>query len=158
MGQFSKLILTCLFLGFAKNSLAFVCSNWGHYQMIANTDSNGQFTPPQKECPNSQPICPVLCGECMTNTEWRELNHLWHSAKCNVYNHGGTILTLGGLFGRKKRSSDPNCLEQISKSKSPLDLTSECKELFLKTEERMEGILDNTEKRLSLLKQLEDLD
>jgi len=131
--------------------------------MISNADSNGHFTPPQKECPSSYPVCPVLCGECMTTAEWRELENslgqlAWHTAKCNVVNHLGSILTIGGLFGRKKRSSDPNCLEQIYKSKTPLDLKSECKELFLKTEQRIKGILENTEKRLSLLKQLEDLD
>jgi len=160
MGQFSKLILTCLFLGFAKNSLAFICSNWGHYQVFKNTDSNGYFTNPQKECPDSHPVCPALCGECMTHKDWGEVNLWWHSSKCNVINHAGTVITIGGLLGlgRKKRSSDPNCLEQISKSKTPLDLKSECKEYFLKAEQRIEGILENTEKRLSLLKQLEDLD
>ena len=167
MGPFSKLILTCLFLGFAGNSLAYKCSNWGHYEIFANTDAYGNFRPPQNECPNSHPVCPVLCGECMTMTEWNEsadgMTQFWLTIKCNVVNHWDKAIalgkTIGGLVGsRKKRSSDPNCLEQISKSKSPSDLQSECKELFLKTEQRMERILKNTGKRFSLLKQLEDLD
>ena len=161
MGPFSKLILTCLFLGFAGNSLAYKCSNWGFYEIFANTDSNGLVRTPQNECPNSHPVCPVLCGECMTNTEASESSEFWRLAKCNVVNHWQKVFTFGnvlGGLGRKKRSIDTNCLEQISKSKSPLDLKNECKELFLKTEQRMERILENTEKRLSLLKQLEDLD
>jgi hypothetical protein len=97
----------------------------------------------------------------MTYTEASESSEFWRQTKCNVVNHWQKVFTFGnvlGGLGRKKRSSDPNCLEQISKSKTPLDLKSECKEYFLKAEQRIEGILENTEKRLSLLKQLEDLD
>ena len=164
MGPFSKLIVTCLFLGFAGNSLAYKCSNWGLYEISANSASWDSAPPVNtKGCPNSHPVCPHLCGECMTYSEWYENETTWHYMKCSVVRHGKLAFNLGKelgewLGGRKKRSSDPNCLEQISNSKSPLDLQSECKELFLKTQQRMEKILENTEKRVSLLKQLEDLD
>merc|ERR1712154_338296 len=103
-GPFSKLIVTCLFLGFAGNSLAYKCSNWGLYEISANSASWDSAPPVNtKGCPNSHPVCPHLCGECMTYSEWYENETTWHYIKCSVVKHGKSAVNVGEWLGVEKR-------------------------------------------------------
>jgi len=161
MGKFTKPLFACLLLAFIENNFAWDCSNDGYAEMASK--GLGGYYPPQYECPDHLPVCPALCGECMTEKDWDEMAEnfgktLWHSTKCNVVNHGNIVGSIIAWFGRKKRSTGPDCLEQINNSKKPADLDSECMKLFLTAEKKMEDVLDNTAKRIDLLKQLEELD